>query len=139
MSRVLLAAGVYALWLAGCSPSTPTTYPVSGAVSFDGKPVDNGDIVFVPMDHALGPDAGKICAGKYSGWAKAGKCRVEIRAVAIGPDTPRDDTGAPIVTNYVPARYNNQSELTAEVSAGAKNVFDFSLQSVKVRPNNESQ
>lgn len=137
--RAALAAGILlALSLAGCGPSKPATYLVAGSVSFDGKPVKGGEIVFVPQVRTLGPDAGRIADGKYSAWVKGGKCRVEIRASAIGPKSPRVigpkpsmGAGAPIPTNYISACYNDQSELTVEVSARARNVFDFQLQSDK--------
>jgi hypothetical protein len=133
MHRATLTAGLLALCLTGCGPSAPSTYPVSGTVTFDGKPVSDGDILFVPLDRRLGPDAGKIVAGRYATRAKAGKCRVEITALDIGPHTKYVDN-SPLAANYVPARYNDESELTAEVLAGGKNVFDFSLQSGRGPP-----
>ena len=112
----------------GCGPSVPPTYPVSGTITYDGKPVTDGDILFVPLDRSLGPDAGKIDGGKYTLQAKAGKCRVEITALDIGPDTPIIQ-GSPVASNYIPARYNSKTELIVEVSADGNNVFDFPLES----------
>lgn len=116
------------LCLLGCGPKGPATYPVSGTVTFDGKPVSNGDIIFVPEDRSLGPDAVRIEGGKFSTRVKAGKCRVEISALDIGPDTEYI-SGSPIASNYIPARYNIESELTVEVLAKGENVFDFQLRS----------
>jgi len=114
--------------LAGCGPSGPRTYRVSGVVTYNGEPVSEGDIVFIPEDPALGADAGRIVKGSYETEAKAGVCRVEISAVEIGPDTPRID-GVPVVTNYLPERYNTQSELSVEVQPNNRNSFDFNLTS----------
>lgn len=112
----------------GCDQPGPETYPVSGTVSFDGKPVLEGDILFVPENRALAPEGGKIADGKFQARSKPGTCRVEITALNIGPDTPVM-MGSPIAENFIPERYNQESELTAEVSETEENVFEFSLQS----------
>lgn len=119
---------VMMLCLFGCGPKAPPTYPVSGTVTFDGKPVDIGDIIFVPENRALGPDSGKINGGKFTTRTKAGKCRVEISALNIGPDT-KYASGSPIASNYIPDCYNIESTLTVEVVADGNNVFDFQLHS----------
>ena len=116
------------LLVPGCGRSGPRTYRVSGTVTFNGKPVGEGDIVFIPEDSTLGPDAARIIGGKYVAETKEGPCRVEISAVEIGPDTPRID-GAPIATNYLPERYNVHSELSVDVEPNHRNVFDFELTS----------
>ncbi len=116
------------LLAAGCGRSGPRTYRVSGTVTFNGKPVNEGDILFVPADTARGPTAAKIANGKYVAEAAAGVCRVEISAIEIGPNTPRVD-GVPIPSNYLPARYNMHSELSVEVEPHNRNVFNFELTS----------
>jgi hypothetical protein len=58
---VCLAA--LSLFAGGCSLSPAS---VSGVVTYDGKPVESGEITFTPAD-GKGPTAGgKIEAGKYS-------------------------------------------------------------------------
>ncbi len=112
----------------GCAPSGPQTYPVSGTVTYDGEPVAQGDILFVPMNRSLAPDAGTIENGRFRAQAKEGECRVEISALNIGPDT-KVVMGSAIATNFIPERYNRRSELRAEVSATDDNVYDFKLTS----------
>lgn len=127
-SRVLLPIIFLVLAGPGCAPSGPRTYPVSGTVSYDGDPIVQGDILFVPADRSLAPDAAKIEDGRFHAQAKEGECRVEISALDIGPDT-NYVMGSPIAANFLPERYNRQSELSVEVSAKDDNIFDFALTS----------
>jgi hypothetical protein len=113
--------------LAGCSPSGPPTYPVSGTVLFDGKPLPRGDIIFHAARGDLGADAGKIKDGKYSFRAKAGKKKVAILASKAVPGK-RDPIMGPLIENYIPARYNDETTLTTEVRESGENQFDFQLQ-----------
>jgi len=116
-------------WIAivcGCGQTGPRTYPVSGTVTFNGKPVAEGDIVFIPPDRSLAPEGGRIVDGVFAMRSKEGKCRVEITASEVGPNTPRVD-GVPLITNYIPARYNSRSVLSAEVAPDGENTFDFRL------------
>ncbi|HEY7422909.1 MAG TPA: hypothetical protein VH682_01490, partial [Gemmataceae bacterium] len=51
--------------LLGCS-NKPRTYPVTGTVTFDNKPLPEGDIIFLDVENKLGPDAGKIKDGQFA-------------------------------------------------------------------------
>ena len=120
-------------WLAilfalGCAPAGPQTYVVSGTVTFNDQPVVEGDILFFPANRSLAPDAGKIRNGTFSARAKQGTCRVEVTALDVGPDT-QIVMGSPIASNFIPAAYNLDSILAAEVSATADNVYEFRLSS----------
>jgi hypothetical protein len=116
------------LWTAGCSQQ-PRLHVVSGSVTFDGQPIPEGDILFITPDGTRGPDPAKVASGKYELKTTAGKKRVEISASRIRPGGARGAGGEPVPEEYVPARYNTQSELTAEVQAAGKNIFDFELKS----------
>jgi predicted small lipoprotein YifL len=114
--------------LAGCGPSGPTTYPVSGTVAFDGKPVPEGDILFAPAEGSAVPDSGNIQDGAFSFRAKPGRKRVEIEANReSGPVDPT--MGMAPRQSYIPDRYNTQTTLTAEVKPDGENRFSFDLQS----------
>ena len=120
---ILLLAAAAAL---GCGPSDPKLYPVSGTVTWNGQPLADGDILFVPVDGATVPDPGKIKDGKFSFQAQAGQKKVEIRATReAGPVDPV--MGAPPRVQFVPAKYNDATELTAEVKPQEKNEFTFPL------------
>jgi hypothetical protein len=116
------------LWAAGCGSAGPTTYPVSGTVTLDGRPLEAGDIYFYPLDPNTSAESGKIKAGRFALRAKAGKHRVEIRAsrVVPGKKTPM---GGPVKEEFLARRYNDASILTAEVRAQGDNHFEFPLKS----------
>jgi hypothetical protein len=116
------------LLIVGCSREA-RLYPVSGSVSLDGQPVSEGDIVFHSPDGVRGPDAGKIEGGNYALKTTEGKKRVEISASKIRPGGARGAGGEPVPEEYISARYNLESTLTAEVQARDINRFDFSLES----------
>ncbi len=112
---------------AGCGTG-PKTYWVQGSVTFDGRPIEIGEIIFVPLDKDLGPDAGSIKNGTFAFAVKAGKKRVEIRASRAVPGQ-RTSMG-PVYEDYIPARYNSRSELPpVDVIPGGKNQWDFPLTS----------
>ncbi|NLY01575.1 MAG: hypothetical protein GXY83_36265 [Rhodopirellula sp.] len=127
---ILLLVG--SLVLAGCGGSGgPSTYGVSGTVTFDGKPLPEGDIIFRDPAGQSPSAAGRITDGKYAFESTAGKKDVIIKAVGEVPgkfDESNPGEKVPVVEQYLPDRYNDKTTLSAEVtdSAGA-NTFDFEL------------
>ena len=132
------------LSLTGCGDSSDRK-SLEGTVTLDGVPLAEGDIAFVPLNGTQGPTAGgKITKGEFfvspEGGTFVGKFRVKISAIRkTGKQVP-DPTASmmdPSVKvglvddyeQYIPARYNEQSELTAEVTAGGENRFPFALSS----------
>jgi len=118
------------VWPAGCGTRGPALVPVSGSVTFDGAPVETGEIVFRAADGAVASHAGQIMAGRYAIRSTAGPKRVEIIAtrppatVVQNPGGSGESTPAEM---YVPDRYNARSTLTADVTASGPNRFDFEL------------
>jgi hypothetical protein len=122
----------------GCGGGS-STLPVEGVVDFDGKPIAEGQINFIPAPGTAGPTAGSvISAGSYSVPAevglKAGKYRVEISA--LRPTTQKTQTFNAVTgamdastgyESYIPPQYNAKSELSADVKAEGSNKFDFHL------------
>ena len=116
-----------AVLAAGCSPSGPKTYPVSGTVTFNGQAVQKGHIVFSPLDGSTAPDAGEILNGEFSLRAQAGKKRVEIDADReVGKMDPVMHTIPR--ESYIPEKYNTQSILEKEVVPDGDNKFAFELE-----------
>lgn len=121
--RVVLVAGTLAL-AAGCSRSE--FVEVTGTVNWQGEPVELGEIIFAPLNKSVAPAAGRIRGGAYQLLAKPGKARVQIQAVRkTGKRDPNE--GFEITELYLPRRFNEDTELEAEVTADGDNRFTFDL------------
>lgn len=110
----------------GCQEAGPTTYPVSGKVSWNNAPLPEGVISFEPINGSTAPGGGKIVGGAYSIRAGAGKCRVRILATRPKPEVDKTMGMAP-VEQYLPAKYNSESTLEFEVRPTNDNRQDFEL------------
>ena len=120
--KVILCLGLAALLtvVVGCGGAKRGA--VSGQITLDGKPVDGGEIRFIPT--AGMPAWAEIVKGRYAIRASAGPsvgaARVEIRwsrktgkhFPAIPPAPPNAMIEETI--EAIPARYNLHSELTAQ-------------------------
>jgi hypothetical protein len=117
--------------LSGCGGDGK--YPVSGVVTWEGDPIpgeQNGHITFTPADATVAPDAGKIAAdGKFSFRASPGDKRVEI-LISRPIGKVIESMGGRKHEQYIPTRYNEESELTATVESKS-NSFNFDLVSKK--------
>jgi len=127
---LVVVSGFIALTMgAGCAPRGAT---VSGKVTLDGAPLDDANISFVPKADAQ-KQAGwaTIAGGQYSipetSGLGTGEFRVEIRALRATGEKSSDPTMIPS-KEIIPAKYNTQSQLTAEIKPG-ENVKDFELKS----------
>src|SRR4051812_34682504 len=119
----LVAAAVLA---AGCGG--PAGVPVSGTVSWDGKPMPDGKILFEDEDPKTPPASGDVKGGKYSLRVPPGKKKVRITASREVPGGKVDPVmGGVPRQSYVPARYNSDTTLSADVKAAGNNQFDFPL------------
>lgn len=133
--RKVIRATAVLIMIGGCSASSgPEKVIVQGSVTFAGKPVANGEVLFYPIDGTPGSVAGgPIKEGQYTakgrGGVPVGKHRVEIRGYRPpsrpgGADTAIE--GGP-AEQYLPDIYNAYSELTCEVDASnATQDFDLS-------------
>ena len=107
---------------------------VEGTVTLDAEPLAEGGIRLVPKRGTNGPSTGgPIREGRYSiardKGPFAGEFKVEITATRdSGKILNHPDEGpVPITEQYIPARYNTQTELSATVKAGEPNVLNFDL------------
>lgn len=120
--------------IGGCSgDSGPKTQPlslVSGVVQLDGKPMEDGEIIFTTLGEL--PQVLPVKAGKFEGQVGVGEKRVEIRAYKIGEPVMMDGkpVGEPVKTNYLPAKYNTESTLKAKVEASGAKDLKFEVTSM---------
>jgi hypothetical protein len=136
----MMAMVAVALTAAGCgSGDGIPRHTVSGKVTLDGKPLEDGQITFTP-ELAGNPAAGAtIKAGAYrlgrSEGPAAGPHRVNIWARRpTGKKTPSDVEPGTFVEEtreIIPNRYNVNSELKADIKDSGGNRFDFALTSKK--------
>lgn len=114
--------------LAGCGTSEklPDLGQVHGAVTLDGAPLANARVSFSPD---VGPPSAAVtdAEGKYvlrskvgTAGAALGSHKVEISTDLNGTMRPEDEK--------VPAKYNRQTTLTANIQKG-DNTVDFPLTS----------
>ena len=126
-----LATGV----LCGCGRSGPERAVVSGTVTYLGRPLAQGAIRFLPTGETKTPMSGALIVdGKYladkRGGVPVGTHQVVIEAfrpihgAGTGGDAPASGapaSGSGLVPReqYLPARYNSQSELEITIEPGA--------------------
>lgn len=117
----LLACGVWLIGAAGCGGRSDRVV-VSGTITYDGAPIEKGQIRFVPTNGAIVIDP--IDLGHYStadaGGVPLGSHRIEITGYdgeeyANAPTGP----GAPPVRQLLPEKYNRQSELTVTIDSSS--------------------
>lgn len=130
----LLLAGA----LSGCGGSNPLgRKAISGTVTLDGAPLPHGSINFQPLQGGGVPSGAAIADGKFSIPAEkglpAGKYRVTINAAEPGTGG-LDASGlpgepGPPPRELIPAMYNTQSTLTADVGDNKSYAFTYKLKS----------
>jgi hypothetical protein len=137
MSRIQLLILIL-IFAAGCGPTGPTRAEVSGTVTYNGQPVEQGAISFFPAPGVVGPEAGgEIKNGKYFIPRKTGpvvgKNRVELRSFQKSGRRIQDPTAPPgtltdEITNIFPPEFSSQSTLTKDIQKG-KNEIVFEIKS----------
>ena len=123
-----------AVLMSGCGQDTGGRLGVSGTVRFQGAPLQTGTIEFASAD-AKQLSGSTITDGKYSVPADKGltpgKYTVRISAAQDAGAAPTGPPGPESMTEQakalIPPQYNVDSTLTAEVTEGGSNVFDFDL------------
>lgn len=123
----------------GCGPSGPEQFAISGQVTYDGQPVENGDIGFIPADGSaaktVGADLvnGRYEVSSYDG-PQAGTYKVVIFAERPNGRRVQADEGSSEMIEqmeqYIPDVYNSSSTLTAEILSDREDL-DFLLEKPK--------
>ncbi|HTN76542.1 MAG TPA: hypothetical protein VL096_14885 [Pirellulaceae bacterium] len=116
--------------LSGCGEKGPKLYDISGTASYDGVPIEKGEISFVPADATQSPDGAAIENGKFQLKAQAGPKTVQIRGSRPLPKERQDNPQMGLLyEDYIPAQFNSSSTLKEEVKASGGNNFTFDLKS----------
>jgi hypothetical protein len=130
----MVLAACIGLTIAGCGGGSPQgRLAISGQVTFEGQPLDQGSIQFTPLDSESGISGGAIIQnGSYTIEAEKGlapgKYRVRIfSAEASGEAEEMPGMSEEAPKERIPAQYNVESTLEADVS-GDKTTFDFKLE-----------
>ena len=122
------------LLIVGCGDAR--RQPLKGTVTVDGKPLRQGSITFRPQPGTRGPTAGaNVVDGRFEidpkGGTFVGRFRVEINAMRPNRNRKVVNEMTGEVSEgweqYLPPRYNTQSELEADVRENELNVFEFTL------------
>jgi hypothetical protein len=109
--------------------------PVSGTVMLDGRPLDQGQITFVPTGGDGPAVGGMIQDGAYAiqraDGPVPGSHRVAVYSAKPTGRKIKDETDPNVLydeqAETIPDRYNAHSELKAEVKSGGGNTFIFEL------------
>jgi hypothetical protein len=129
MARLVLSLAVLStVVLAGCSKQQTPKVPVRGTVTLDKKPLGEGEIVFSTPGKA--PEALPIKNGTFEGAVEEGERKVEILAYKDAPAVPMEgEPAGSNKVNYLPGRYNSESQLRATVKPGGSLDLKFDLTS----------
>jgi hypothetical protein len=138
----MTAASGHASWLAlapvltvvlmssaGCGG--PVRRAVAGAVTLDGRPLDEAVVLFVPLAAGGRKTGAPIAAGRYAVPQDVGLFPGRYR-VEIADDPPIDPAMRPDQVRQqarrrLPVSYSTSSPLTVEVAANGSTDFDFEL------------
>jgi hypothetical protein len=134
-TTVLGFTALFGLVFLGCSDATGGRYEVSGSVTFNGQPLDQGVVMFVGVDQDKTQASAMVTNGKYQIPKAQGLVPGKYRVAISAPDgkSPTDRDAAPGPTgnftskDRIPPKYNTESTLEVEVKSGAENKFDFTV------------
>ena len=114
----LVVLGILVFGVCGCGKNAPTDAgaTVNGSVTFDGKPVENGVVMFTTSDRSEKPIEGVVSAGKYTiAQIPPGKRKATVQ----GYSGTAGSTGEPLFPPNVPG-----SSREVEIKPGPQTV-DF--------------
>src|SRR5262245_26249557 len=129
-----LGAGV--CLLAGCGDRFDGRVAVSGNVTLEGAPLNDGTITFEPIDGQGSTSGAAIENGEYAidrkVGLKPGKYRVMITAGDGKTRADDEEAGGPgganiVSVDRIPPEYNERTQQQIEVKAEGPNKFDFAI------------
>ncbi|MBN1588927.1 MAG: hypothetical protein JW888_05380 [Pirellulales bacterium] len=133
--RCVAVSLLLSLVVVGCGESGPPTFPVTGSVTYQGKPLPLGSVMFVPQDkHGQAKGSPIDANGHYQLDAAAGEYMVEVQMIARlrsqpAPDGEGANMDMPVVDWLIPEKYNQfqTSGLKVVVEPKETNQIDLPL------------
>jgi hypothetical protein len=123
------------IFSAGCRSETVNTVKVTGSITIDGKPIEQGAIKFLATDGATPVGGGTITNGTYVATVPPGKKKVLVNgSKVVGkeklytdmPDSPTRDK----MEAVTPLAYNNKEATPLEADiTGETSGLNFDLSS----------
>jgi hypothetical protein len=120
----LLLAATGVMPAVGCAGKHASAV-VSGTVTYDGNRIEDGAVYFVDTTSEAVGGFSRIRAGTYRAAVKQGHWAVRITANRRVPGK-MDDTGIPLVEQYIPRQFNDATELEATIESSRR--LDWRLQ-----------
>jgi hypothetical protein len=100
---------------------------VSGTVTVDDRPLQEGEIIFEEADQSKSPAAGPIVGGKYTVQVPPGSKKVRINA-SRPTKKPDPVLGAAARESMIAPEFNERTRLTAEIKPGKQDGVNFAVQ-----------
>mgnify|MGYP001236411468 CR=1 FL=1 len=107
---------------------------VTGSVTLDGKPLDQGTIEFAPTGETGVSGGAMITDGEYEIPGDRGlppgtyTVRISSADEKSGEAEKLPGESDAMAEERIPAKYNTESEITREVKAEGENKFDFKIE-----------
>lgn len=130
LRHAIVGAYLAALCQGGCGSKPegfPAMAPVTGTVTMDSNPLQKVLVTFL-ADKGIVTSGVTDASGRYTLLYRGTHRGAGIGRNTVQVTTLPDDPSMGLAKEPIPAVYNSQSTLTAEVVAGA-NTFDFALES----------
>jgi len=128
---------MFVVCLCGCGSDLPfDTATVTGTVTYHGKPLDHGEVVFVPLEGTHGPQAVGIIQADGSFEMRSGNVpgvavgRHRVTVHCRGELPPEEATSLALPKSLIPEKYGlaDTTPLTYEVEEGKEHVFPIELE-----------
>lgn len=131
MGKIFVLLATTVLWT-GCGGDDIERVEISGKVTYQGQPVEEGYISLTPLGQGIQSGA-KIIQGDYQavgrGAVPVGKYKVQISCLKEDKSQQEPGFNIPTMVNLIPYKYNRASKLTLEVPAGESSMTqDYNLE-----------
>jgi hypothetical protein len=98
--------------MAGCGEDLRT---LRGKVSWQGEPVERGEISLVPADRSLPPRGASVTGGTFTLQAPPGLYTVQVRGSRPLPPEQQTPGEGPLYEDFIPSRHHSESTLQIEI------------------------